>query len=95
MNDLEKYYKDFFNNRSDDLMAEFSRTEKIKEIRKRTDELQKSIIEILGEDRARLVLECEEVGSEELAKAVSEMYEQGFIDGMRFIRAVDVVVREV
>ena len=92
MSGIIKYFKEFIEERSEEMCFALGKNnEKYKELCIRSSDLQKKIVEQLGDEQSTSFLEYEDAVNAQAGIIKEELYKAGFIDGIKAAKLFDKV----
>lgn len=81
---MQEYFKDFVENRVEELSRKADKNRKCRYLSIRIKELQDEIVSRLGKEHSHLLFEYEEAQTHREAITLKILYRQGLLDGIRF-----------
>lgn len=90
MSGIIKYFREFIEKRSEEICVDLAKNNKeYKELCIKSYDLQKIIIDALGDEQNSIFFEYDDVLNAQAGIIEEELYKAGFIDGIKVAKLID------
>jgi len=90
MSGIIKYFREFIEGRSEEMCVALGKNNKeYKELCIKSSDLQKKIIDALGDEQISVFFEYEDIVNAQAGIIKEELYKAGFIDGIKVAKLID------